>query len=147
MSSSVFNSSEEEHLTFNPLYYNANLATLSLRVIFCKGAWCKVVLNEQLLSYGWIKLYASQIETWETFLQSIHHISPRNGELRKARYSKELMPYSPSYHCLRMKESIFDWLMVQHLPEFCFEKNLSHKGPGGFVKWKENNKLLIDFRM
>ncbi len=145
---SVADREVDDKIDLQPLYYNSKLATLSLQVISNQGNWHKVVLNNSIPTYGWIELDASEIESWETFLKTIHHITPKGSLLLKSMHSKKSVAYNSYFHCLRVKGVYLNWIEVAHTPEFCPDKKrLFLEGPGGFLKWKDGQKLMIEFRM
>ena len=136
-----------DSLNINPLHRNFSTATFSFRVLSSREGWSKVVVDEDKKVFGWIKMSDSEIENWEAFLKSIHHITPMDGKLLKAPHSDDILNYSSYYHCYKVNSVYLDWIEVEHRPNECPDKNLLSSGSPGFIRWKSNGEFQINFRM
>lgn len=135
-----------DSIKFSPLSYGQLLGYFSVRVIRVEDGWLQVVTNEQTGSYGWIAAPLTEVESWDTFLSSIHHINSMDGILYKSPGSKGILNSSGNY-CFNLIDIQEDWLKVHHNADKCDDETTWESGPEGFIRWKRNGKLLIHFRM
>ncbi len=131
---------------FNPIKYGQLRGFLSLRVLDSEKGRLKVVTNEQTQEYGWIEGTLEQVEDWEPFLMSLHHISSKEGGLHKFPRLGDTINVSGNI-CLSVIDIQESWLKVRHDASRCDDPQTWTTGPAGFIRWKNDGKLLIHFRM
>lgn len=132
---------------FEPLKYGGLQGFASLRVIEYQEGWLKVITNESQGYFGWLKGSFKQVEKWNEFLYSIHHVRGKDEKLFKQPGSRETITYNSYNSCLNVINIEQDWLKVEHDHSKCNDPGTSQLGPIGYIRWKEGGKLLINFRM
>lgn len=135
-----------DSIKFRPLSYGELLGYFSVRVLVFKGDWLEVVVNERTQKTGWIKASKTEVESWEVFLRSVHHINTMDETLHKSPGSKGVLSTKGNY-CFNVIDIQEDWLKVHHDADRCNDNTTWATGPNGFLQWKNDGKLLIHFRM
>ncbi|MFY0591346.1 hypothetical protein [Roseivirga sp.] len=135
-----------DSIDFSPLSYGQLQGYFSVRVVRVQDGWLQVVTDESTGALGWIVAPKTEIESWENFLTSVHHINGKDGRLYKSPNSKETHNSNGNY-CFNLIEIQNDWLKVYHSADRCDDKTVWDTGPSGFIRWKKDGKLLLNFRM
>lgn len=138
---------ENNSRDFLPLHNGQLQGFLAFRVMEKHGAWLKIVINEESLDYGWIEDPLGVVENWTDFLGSIHHIKSLDGKIYQSADSSANFDVIKESHCLNLRDIQGDWLKVSHNPLKCNDPLVSQTGPAGFIRWKKDGKILINFRM
>ncbi len=134
-------------IRFSPIMYGQLRGFLSLRIIGSEAGRLKVVINEQTQASGWVEGSFKDVDDWESFLMSLHHISSKEGGLHKfPRVGGETINTSGNI-CLNVIDIQESWLKVHHDASRCDDPDTRATGPSGFIRWKNDGKLLIHFRM
>lgn len=74
------------------------------------------------------------------------HRSDKNP-LRKAPKNGEVLPLSFRITCFSITSINGDWIRVENMPENCNEPTISNYPYAGFLRWKKDDEILIEFRL
>lgn len=132
---------------FQPLRYGQLRGFLTLRVIEATSNRLKVVINEDDLQYGWIKGDRAEVEGWDAFLNSVHHISSIDERIHRFPNAGSESVNVSLNDCLNLVDIQGDWIKVHHDVSKCNDPKVNVSGPSGFMRWKKEGKVLLDFRM
>lgn len=136
-----------QKVDFLPLRYGQLLGFVTFRVLQEDNGRLKVVTNEETGAFGWIAGKHEEVETWDEFLSSIHHINSQDGRIFKSPSIRSEFGHISDYDCLNVIDIQEDWIKVSHDVSKCNDPSVNSSGPSGFIRWKNEGKVLIDFRM
>ncbi|MBO3700094.1 hypothetical protein [Roseivirga sp. E12] len=134
-------------MDFRPLRYGQLRGFMTLRVIKINGNKLKVIVNEDTLEEGWIYGTEKDVEGWEDFLYSVHHLISLDNRIYKSPSGSSKSTSVSSNDCLNLMDIQGDWIKVRHDLSKCNDPRVNSSGPAGFIRWKKAGKVLINFRM
>ena len=139
---------KEDVLKFNPIYLSSGKSILVLQVMEEKGGWLKVITDETNKQEHWIKPAQTKIDTWPDFLKLVKQVKPLRSDqnpLRKAPINGKVLPLSFRITCFSITSVNGDWVRVENRSENCPEPGISDYPYVGFLRWKKEGDILIDF--
>lgn len=120
------------------------------RCLTVKDNWLKVMVNNETGEALWIK--KSNLTTfkyWENYLKEMFGVARLPKEQQKIRSlptdnSKEIIYQGQD--CFQVKSMKGDWIEI-FTADYCDESYTDNKTKikSGWIKWKQKNKLLIDY--
>jgi hypothetical protein len=110
--------------------------------------WFELIVNNEKGTALWVK-QSQLIEflTWEEYLKSMFVVSRIKDEKQKIRKSPNDTSDEIEYDggdCFQIKRLKDDWIEV-FTPDDCDIKFTKTKIGSGWIKWRQGNKLLVDY--
>lgn len=138
-------------LWFKPLHLHLDYYIFFLQCTSETENWYQVIVNEKTDLKYWIKK-STKLDyiTWSSFISNVVSVKPKDGATNpivKSPDSKAEKCKEQLLDCLTPVEANGEWLKVKIEPAIC-DKTLEMEGQkfiDGFIRWKQGNKLLIDY--
>jgi hypothetical protein len=134
----------------NPEVLWLDYSPLVFRVKTVKDPWFQVVVNNTTGKYYWIKTNKStSFLTWQGFLKDKFGVSRLTALKQKIRKLPSLQSTEIFYKgkdCFQVKSMKGDWIEI-FSAEYCDDSytDTKNKVKSGWIKWREGNKLLIEY--
>lgn len=117
----------------------------------CKSTttdWLQLVVNNESGLTLWIKrTKTTSYLTWEDYLKNASLVERLNESKQKIRRipdnSGEEIRYE-GQDCFQVKSLKGDWIEI-FTPDHCDEVDPKNKVKSGWIKWRDRNKLIIDY--
>ncbi|GAB5523364.1 MAG: hypothetical protein Roseis2KO_12360 [Roseivirga sp.] len=141
---------KEGELKFRPLYTLIGRSVAVLRVMHREGEWLRVVTDEISQTEHWLRSPESSIESWPDFLKSVYHVGPKQADenpLRKSPGNGEVLLERFDITCFSITQVQEDWIRVLNEPDNCDGPLISSYPYAGFLRWKKNGRVLINFAL
>lgn len=135
---------------FNPLFMNSNQGIVVLKVTDVSEDWLRVVSNSDTNTQYWLKNVDYVHDSWETFLSSIYKVRPvnkGNNSVRKSPNGELLPPIKFENTCFLVTDILGDWIRIENQYSFCDDPSVSRYPYSGFIKWREDEKIVITFSL
>ncbi len=125
-------------------------SSLFFRYVTIKDNWIKVIVNYETGETFWIKKSKMTIiKNWEKYLIDMFGVSRLPNEPQKIKSlpinnSKDIK--YEGQDCFQVKSVKGDWIEI-FTANYCDEDNSKSKTKikSGWIKWREKNKLLIEY--
>lgn len=136
---------------FKPFAMHLDYYIFYLQVVKIENDWVQVIINEDSNLKLWLKKTASLTYIdWQDFLLKTVAVRPKNIEkspLLTAPKVDSAIVKNPLMDCLQAVSINGDWMQVKIEPTVCdrYEELKDKNLEGGYIRWKKDNKLLIDF--
>lgn len=120
------------------------------RCLKVKDNWLKIIVNNENGSTLWLRKSDLTIfKDWETFLEAMFGVSRLPNEKQKIKTlpndNSEEIKYQ-GQDCFQVKSMKGDWIEI-FTADYCDEGYTDSKTKikSGWIRWRQGNKLLIDF--
>ena len=125
-------------------------SSLVFRCLTVKDNWLKVMVNNQTGETLWLKKSnLTTFKDWENYLKEMFGVARLPNQQQKIRSlptdnSKEIIYQGQD--CFQVKSMKGDWIEI-FTADYCDESYTDSKTKikSGWIKWKQINKLLIDY--
>ncbi len=140
---------KEGGLDFEPFYVSSGRSLLILQVMEQKGDWVKVITDDIKGVSHWLSKPQEKVEKWPHFLQSLFRVRPydasRNPLRKSPNNNARLWDVNFSSTCFSVVDVQGDWIKVVNDPLKCPDEYIIESPFEGFLKWKDDGKILINF--
>lgn len=123
---------------------------LIFRCISNKDNWLEFKVNNKTEETLWLqRSELTTFQDWETYLKEMFGVARLRDNHQQIRTSPDedsVEIKSSGEDCFQVKSMKGDWIEI-FTPEYCDEShnNSMKKIESGWIKWREGNKLLIDY--
>ena len=132
----------------NPEILLLDYSQFVFRCLAVQDNWLKVMVNNETGETLWLK--KSDLTTfsdWESYLKEMFGVARLPDQQQKIRSlptdnSDEII-YS-GQDCFQVKSMKEDWIEI-FTADYCDETDSKAKVKSGWIKWRQGNKLLIDY--
>ena len=135
-------------LYFSPLH--AGSSSVSFQVLEQKDNWYKVYTDDIIGVAHWIYVDDREKESWRSFWPTVKRVfseDTSNPIRENPSENAKAYPLKSERLCLRVLEVHGAWLKVQNAPERCPNSYVIREEFEGFLRWKKDGEVLINFRM
>jgi len=136
---------------FKPIHIHLDYFIFYFQCSVVEKDWYQIVVNEQTNLKLWVKKSADlEYIKWEKFISGVTAVRPIQADINPIRQEPNVNSNLTNHQfidCLAPIEVQGDWMKVKVEPAVCdktFEmEELEYVE--GFIKWKNDNKLLINY--
>ena len=139
---------QDDTLSFYPLFQGSS--SVSFQVLEQKDNWYKVYTDDIIGVAHWIYVDDREKESWRSFWPTVKYVfSDDQSNPIRENPSDNAKAYQLKSQrlCLRVLEVSGAWLKVQNSPERCPDAYVIREEFEGFLRWKKDGEVLINFRM
>lgn len=139
---------QTDTLEFHPLYHGG--ASISLQVLEQKGDWYKVYTDDIIGVSHWVHVDDREKESWRSFWPTVKKVfSNDSSNPVRENPSDNARAYNLRAQtlCLTVLEVHGAWLKVRNAPDLCPYEYVIQEEFEGFLRWKKDGQVLVNFKM
>lgn len=139
---------EQQKKWLNPEVLWLDYSSFVFRCLAVKDNWFKVIVNNEDGSALWLKKNEqTTFLSWETYLVKMFGVERLDDHPQKIRASPKDNSKEIKYQgrdCFQVKSMKGAWIEI-FTADSCDEPDKNPKIKSGWIKWRQGNKLLIDY--
>lgn len=128
---------------FYPEHLKLDYDMLFLKVLTLGKDFIEVEVNRETRQIAYVDRYKGKLHYWPEFLLSIHSVELKDNANQTVRFKplEHASEISTKFNFMQPQLIKDDWMKVDLL-----DNNFQKTGEG-WIKWKQNNKLLITYSL
>lgn len=141
----------EEHKDWlNPEVLKIDYSQFVFRCLTITDSWLEVMVNNETGETLWLKKNElTGFKDWETYLKEMFGVARLQDHPQKIKSSPTESSEEITYHgqdCFQAKSMKGDWIEI-FTADYCDESytNSKTKIQSGWIKWRQGNKLIIEY--